>query len=152
GLMILGNWLATAQSRRPDDPEKISAPANVATETVGLLKASKVGDLSVLARGQGQDRVRLTIRNTSSKRLNVVLPAGLVASAAAGQGQGRGRGLQSMGLGMFSNRPGSFGQFRGTGSAEGLQSVAIGNSSLDPSLSVPAGESLDVTVTAVCLN
>ncbi|HMF36896.1 MAG TPA: hypothetical protein VKF17_09665 [Isosphaeraceae bacterium] len=150
GLMILGSSLATAQSRRPDDPEKISAPANVATETVGLLKASKVGDLSVLARGQGQDRVRLTIRNTSSKRLNVVLPAGLVASAAAGQGQGR--GLQSMGLGMFSNRPGSFGQFRGSDSAEALQSVAIGNSSLDPSLSVPAGESLDVTVTAVCLN
>ena len=150
GLMILGSSLATAQSPRPDDPEKIPAPANGATETVDLLKASKVGDLSVVARGQGQDRVRLTIRNTSSKRLNVVLPAGLVASAAAGQGQGR--GLQSMGLGVFSNRPGSFGQFRGSGSAEELQSVALGNSSLDPSLTVPAGESLDVAVTAVCLN
>src|SRR5208337_994357 len=105
GLMILGSSLATAQSSRPDDPERISAPANVATATVDLLKASKVGELSVVARGQGQDRVRLTIRNTSSQRLNVILPAGLVASAAAGQGQGR--GLQSMGLGMFSNRPGS---------------------------------------------
>ena len=152
GLMILGSSLATAQSSRPDDPEKISAPANVATETVDLLKASKVGELSVVARGQGQDRVRLTIRNTSSKRLNVVLPAGLVASAAAGQGQGQGRGLQSMGLGMFSNRPGSFGQFRGSGGDEGLQSVAIDSSSLDSSITVPAGESLDVTVTAVCLN
>lgn len=148
GLMILGSSLATAQSSRPDDPEKISAPANVVTETVDLLKASKVGDLSVVARGQGQDRVRLTIRNTSSKRLNVVLPAGLVASAPAGQG----RGLQSMGLGMFSNRPGSFGQFLGNGGDEGLQSMAIDDSSLNPSMTVPAGESLDVTVTAVCLN
>src|SRR5208282_3241291 len=128
----------------------ISAPANVATATVDLLKASKVGELSVVARGQGQDRVRLTIRNTSSQRLNVILPAGLVASAAAGQGQGR--GLQSMGLGMFSNRPGSFGQFRGSGGDEGLQSVAIDDSALDSSITVPAGESLDVTVTAVCLN
>ncbi|MGA9922703.1 MAG: hypothetical protein WBQ29_04810 [Isosphaeraceae bacterium] len=150
GLMILGSSPATAQSSRPDDPEKISPPANVATDTVDLLKASKMGDLSVLARGQGQDRVRLTIRNTSSKRLNVVLPAGLVASAAAGQGQGR--GLQSMGLGMFSNRPGSFGQFRGTGGDEGRQSVAIDDSAFNPSMTVPAGESLDVTVAAVCLN
>jgi len=150
GLMILGSSLATAQSSRPDDPERISAPANVATATVDLLKASKVGELSVVARGQGQDRVRLTIRNTSSQRLNVILPAGLVASAAAGQGQGR--GLQSMGLGMFSNRPGSFGQFRGSGGDEGLQSVALDDSSLDSSITVPAGESLDVTVTAVCLN
>jgi len=148
--MILGSSLATAQSSRPDDPERISAPANVATATVDLLKASKVGELSVVARGQGQDRVRLTIRNTSSQRLNVILPAGLVASAAAGQGQGR--GLQSMGLGMFSNRPGSFGQFRGSGGDEGLQSVALDDSSLDSSITVPAGESLDVTVTAVCLN
>jgi len=152
GLMILGSSPATAQSSQPDDPEKISPPANVATDTVDLLKASKMGDLSVVARGQGQDRVRLTIRNTSSKRLNVVLPAGLVASAAAGQGQGRDRGLQSMGLGMFSNRPGSFGQFRGTGGDEGWQSVAIDDSALNPSMTVPAGESLDVTVAAVCLN
>jgi hypothetical protein len=149
GLMILGSSLATAQSSRPDDPEKISPPANVATDTVDLLKASKMGDLSVVARGQGQDRVRLTIRNTSSKRMNVVLPAGLVASAA---GQGQGRGLQSMGLGMFSNRPGSFGQFRGTGGDEGRESVAIDDSALNPSMTVPAGESLDVTIAAVCLN
>ncbi|MGZ3470315.1 MAG: hypothetical protein ACXWO1_11645, partial [Isosphaeraceae bacterium] len=152
GLMILGSSPATAQSSRPDDPEKISPPANVATDTVDLLKASKMGDLSVVARGQGQDRVRLMIRNTSSKRLNVVLPAGLEASAAAGQGQGQGRGLQSMGLGMFSNRPGSFGQFRGTGGDEGRQSVAIDDSAFNPSMTVPAGESLDVTVAAVCLN
>jgi hypothetical protein len=79
----------------------------------------------------------------------VVLPAGLVASAATGQGRG---GLQSMGLGMFSNRPGSFGQFRGTGGGEGLQSVAVDDAALSSSITVPAGESLDVTVPAVCLN
>jgi hypothetical protein len=150
GVLIMGSSLGTAQASRPDDPERISPPDNVATETVDLLKASKTGDLSVVARGQGQDRIRLTIRNTSSKRLSVVLPAGLVASAAAGQGQGR--GFQSMGLGMFSNRPGSFGQFRSAGGDEGLQSVAIDNSSLIPSMTVPAGESMDVSVTAVCLN
>src|SRR5271166_3849549 len=152
GLMILGSSLATAQSSRLDDPEKISPPANVATDTVDLLRASKMGDLSVVARGQGQDRVRLTIRNTSSKRLNVVIPAGLVASAAAGQGPGQGRGFQSMGLGMFSNRPGGFGQFRASGGEEDQQSVALDSSSLGSAITVPAGESLDVTVTAVCLN
>ncbi len=154
GVMILAGSPATAQSSRPDDPERISAPANVATATVDLLKASQVGELSVVARGQGQERVCLTIRNTSSQRLNVVLPAGLVASAAAGQGQGRGPGggFQSMGLGMFSNHRGGFGQFRGSGGDEELQSVALDSSSLDSSITVPAGESLDVTVTAVCLN
>jgi len=149
GFLILGSSQAAAQSSRADDPERISAPAEVVTETVALLKAKESGDLKVVARGQGQDKVRLTIRNTSSKRLNVVLPAGLVASAAAGQGRG---GLQSMGLGMFSNRPGSFGQFRGTGGAEGLQSVAVDDAALSSSITVPAGESLDVTVPAVCLN
>ncbi len=154
GIMILAGTPAMAQSSGPDDPEKISAPANVATATVDLLKASKAGELSVVARGQGQDRVRLTIRNISSKRLNVVLPAGLVASAAAGQGQrqGQGGGFQSMGLGMFSNRPGGFGQFRGSGGDEELRAAALENSPLDSSITVPAGESLDVTVTAVCLN
>ena len=48
----------------------------MATDTVDLLKASKMGDLSVVARGQGQDRVRLMIRNTSSKRLDAVLRRG----------------------------------------------------------------------------
>jgi len=57
-----------------------------------------------------------------------------------------------MGLGMFSNRPGGFGQFRGSGGDDRPQSVALDSSALDSSITVPAGESLDVTVTAVCLN
>ncbi len=53
---------------------------------------------------------------------------------------------------MLSNRLGSFGQFRRAESDEGPQSVANNGSSLGPSMTIPAGESLDVNVTAVCLN
>jgi hypothetical protein len=151
GLLVLGGFSATAQTTRPADPEGTPAPAGVITETVDLLKAGKAGALNVVARGQGQDRVRLTIRNTSGKRLNVVIPPGLVASAAASQ-PGRGGGLQSMGLGMFSNRPGSFGMFQGSGSTSGFQSVPVNDASRSPSVTVPAGESLDLTVPGVCLN
>ena len=104
----------------------------------------------MVARGQGQDRVHLTIRNTSGKRLNVVIPPGLVASAAAAQRGGG--GLQSMGLGMFSNRPGSFGMFRGNGSSQGFQSVPVNDPFATPTVTVPAGESLELSVPAVCLN
>jgi hypothetical protein len=149
GLLILGASGATAQTSQPADPESTSPPAEVVTETVELLKAGKAGELHVVARGQGQDRVHLTIRNTTAKRLNVVIPPGLVAAAAAGQ---RGGGLQSMGLGMFSNRPGSFGEFRGSATPEGLQSVSVDDSSGKASVTVPAGESLDLSVPAVCLN
>lgn len=157
GLLILAASSATAQTARPADPESTAPPAAVITETVDLLSADKAGALAVTARGQGQDRVRLTIRNTSGKRLNVVIPPGLVASASAGQpggggGGGRGGAFQSMGLGMFSNRPGSFGMFQGNGSAVGFQSVPVNDPSRVPSVTVPSGESLDLTVPAVCLN
>src|SRR5262245_42935121 len=94
GLFLLGAQ-PPAQTSPAEDGRSTAAPVAVVTETVDLLKASKAGDLGVVARGQGQDRVRLSIHNTSAKRLNVVLPPGLVASSAAGQ---RGGGLQSMGL------------------------------------------------------
>lgn len=152
GLLVLGTTSATAQTASPADPESTPPPAAAATETVDLLKADRAGTLSVTARGQGQDRVRLTIRNTSGKRLNVVIPPGLVASATASQPGGRGGGLQSMGLGLFSNRPGSFGLFQG-GSTQGFQSVSITDSDSPRSaVTVPAGESLDFTIPAVCLN
>ena len=57
-----------------------------------------------------------------------------------------------MGLGMFANRPGNFGQFRGHAGEEEQPSVAIASSAPVPLVTVPTGESLDVTVTAVCLN
>jgi hypothetical protein len=149
GLMMLGAQPAAAQTSRPTDIEKITLPAEIVTETVDLLKASKAGDLDVVARGQGQDRVHLTIHNTSKKRLNVVLPAGLVAASAAGQRRG---GLQSMGLGMFSNRPGSFGQFQSPVANGGLQSVPVQGSALTNAVTVPMGETLEFTVPGVCLN
>ena len=147
GVLILAPLQAPAQSPRLEDSEPTAAPAEVVTQTVDLLKASQSGELGVVARGQGQDRAQLTIRNTSQKRLNVVLPAGLVASATAGQG----RGMQSIGLGAVSNRPGGFGEFA-IGRPEGLQSVNLEAVADKPSVTVPAGETLELSVPAVCLN
>ena len=122
GLLLLGGSAATAQVPAPIPaaarPEPSAPPADVATETVDLLKAGQSGDLVVTARGQGQDKVRMTLRNTSRRRLNVVVPPGLVAASkvaqAGGGGGGRGGGgLQSIGLGSVTNRPGAFGEFQG---------------------------------------
>ena len=147
GVLILAPLQAPAQSPRLDDSELTTAPPEVLTRTVDLLKASKSGELSAVAHGQGQDRALLTIRNTSQTRLNVVLPAGLVASATAGQG----RGLQSIGLGTISNRPGGFGEFA-MGRPEGLQSVKLEVAANKPSVTVPVGETLELSVPSVCLN
>ena len=76
GLMILGASSATAQTTRPADPRAPTPPPRWSPRRSTCSRPSKAGDLNVVARGQGQDRVRLTIRNTSSKRLNVVVPPG----------------------------------------------------------------------------
>ncbi|WP_165244249.1 hypothetical protein [Paludisphaera soli] len=145
-LMFVASPVSAA--RPTDEAEPSTAPSEAsATETVDLLKAAKAGELDVTARGQGQDKVHLSIRNASSKRLNVIVPPGLVASSNLGQG---GRGFQSMGLGMITNRPGSFGRFQGSG-APGFRSMPVDGSDR-PSVAVPVGETLDVTVPAVCLN
>lgn len=146
-LMYLGG---PAAAGRPLDDEPSTLPAAATTtETVDVLKAADAGDLKVSARGQGQDKVRLSIENVSGKRLNVVIPPGLVASSNLGQGGG-GRGFQSMGLGAINNRPGSFGRFEGS-SAPGFRSMPVAGSA-SPSLTVPAGETVDVSVPGVCLN
>jgi hypothetical protein len=157
--MFMGASLATAQTQRPavPDREPSSAPAVVATETVNLLEASRAGDLDVVARGHGQDRVNLTIHNRSSRRLNVVVPPGLVASSAVGQGRAGGGGaggggLQSMGLGSVSNREGAFGEFRGTAPPAGLQSVAATDAARSHMVTVPIGETIKLTLPSVCLN
>lgn len=150
GLILMAGPGADAQTARAAAPEPSAPPAAVDTRDVDLLAAMKQGEIDVVARGQGQDKVHLTVKNTSAKRLNVVLPAGLVASSAAAQG-GRGGGLQSMGLGSFSNRPGGFGQLRTAGSG-GLHSVGVSGGLAAPALTVPAGETMEVTVPAVCLN
>ncbi len=155
GMMGMGA-LATAQTptTRSTAAEPTSRPVDVATETVDLLKASQAGDLAVVARGQGQDHVRLSIQNTSKRRLNVIIPPGLVAANLVGQGAGGagGRGgMQNMGLGSISNRDGAFGDFQAAPRV-GLRSVAAVDDRPTHGLAVPVGETLDLSVPAVCLD
>jgi hypothetical protein len=141
----------------PAEPAEPAPSATAVTETVRVLDAKKSGDLALEVRGQGQDRVRVSIRNTSNKRLNVVLPPGLVAASAVGQG-GRGAaggaGFQSMGLGTPTNRLGSFGQFQEPSEpAPGLQSIPVASDPMRQStVTVPVGQTVDLTIPAVCLN
>ncbi len=154
--LFLGASLATAQTptTAPVQSEPSAPPVEVVSETVDLLKASKAGDLEVLAHGQGQDRVRMTIRNTTSRRLNVIIPPGMIAASklAQGGGAGGGRGMQSIGLGSVTNREGAFGDFRGEGAVAGLRSVPPTTDAATRSVAVPAKETIDVTVPGVCLN
>ena len=123
-----------------------SRSVEVATATVNVLEAGRAGDLNVVAKGQGQDRVHLTLHNRSKRRLNVIIPPGLVAASAAGQGAGgggggRGGGFQSMGLGSIGNREGAFGEFHGTASPpSGLQSIAATDLDVSRHVTVPVGE------------
>ncbi|WP_422931198.1 hypothetical protein [Singulisphaera sp. PoT] len=133
------------------EPDAPAPTADAVTETVDILKASQAGDLVIEARGNGQDRVRLGLKNTSTKRLKVVIPPGLVASATA---QGGGRGFQSMGLGTVTNQPGSFGEFRAEASnSAGFHSVAVAaDVAGEGAVTVPAGQRIELIVPGVCLN
>ncbi len=152
GLLTFST-LGAAAAGEPEEP----IPGNDAqAETVKVLDAEKAGTLAVEVRGQGQDRVRVTLKNTSTKRLNVVLPPGLVASSATAQpgggGAGGGGGFQSMGLGSVSNRSGGFGQFAAANSSPGFRSIAPSDPSTKPAVTVPAGQKVDLDIPAVCLN
>ena len=61
GLMVLGGSIATAQGPSPAavGSEPSAPPVEVNSATVDILQASQAGDLAVVARGQGQDRVHL---------------------------------------------------------------------------------------------
>ena len=155
--LFLGGSIATAQTTTatPVRSEPSAPPVEVVTETVDLLKASKSGDLAVAAHGQGQDRVRMTIRNTTNRRLNVIIPPGMVAAskvAQAGGAAGGGRGMQSIGLGSVTNREGAFGEFQGEAAVAGLRSVPPTTDAATRSVAVPARETVDVSVPGVCLN
>jgi len=160
GLMLVGGSIAAGQTKdtTPSAPEPSAPPVEVTTATVDLLEASRAGDLNVVARGQGQERVHLALHNRSTRRLNVVIPPGLVAASALGQGAGggaggRGGGFQSMGLGSVANREGAFGEFRGTDPpAAGLQSIAATDEALSRHVAVPVGETIELSIPAVCLN
>ncbi len=140
------------------EPQEPIPGADAQAETVKVLDAEKAGTLTVEVRGQGQDRVRMTLRNKSAKRLNVVLPPGLVASSSVGQGGaaaggGAGGGFQSMGLGSVSNRSGGFGQFASNTSSPGFRSIPpSGDPASKPAVTVPAGQKVDLDIPSVCLN
>lgn len=136
-----------------DEPSEPLPTAEARAESVKILDAKKAGDLAIELRGRGQSAVSMTIKNTSARRLNVVLPPGLVAASAVGQGAGGG-GLQNMGLGAPGNRPGTFGQFAppaGNGGV-GFRSVGITAEAGVSSVAVAAGKSVEIEMPALCLN
>jgi hypothetical protein len=154
-VILMVGGAARGQAPGAKDSEPSSAPAGLATETVDLLGGRNAGDLDVVARGHGQDRVKLSIHNRSNHRLNVVIPPGLVASSAVGQpggGGGAGGRLQSIGLGSVSNREGAFGEFRTASTSGGLLSVGTANEAISNQVAVPVGETVDLTIPGVCLN
>lgn len=150
GLILLsGSAISNYHARAADPAPAPDSPALPATESISVLQGQAQGLLKVDARGAGQDRVRVTLTNSSPKRLNVVLPPGLVASSVTGQG------FQSMGLGGVNARLGSFGGFHASGSVAdpGLQSVGTGREAETAELlGVSPGQTLDLTIPAVCLN
>ncbi len=121
-----------------------------ATETVQILDAARSGDLAVTVRGAGDDHVAFRLINKSARRLNVVIPPGLVAAASTGQPGGG--GFQSMGLGVPTTNPGSFGAFRSPGSSgEGFRSVAAAPALIE-GIGVSPGQTIHLSVPSVCLN
>lgn len=152
GSALLAAGLTASAWAEPVEP---APKLDTTNETVNVLEASKTGELGLELRGAGQDRVKMTLKNTSGHRLKVVLPAGLVASSVAAQPRGGagGGGFQSMGLGSASNKAGSFGEFRSTGEkTAGFRSVGVEPKAADPSIAVPAGQSVELMLTSVCLN
>jgi hypothetical protein len=134
-------------SARAQEPLELPPGPAMLGETIDILRAQRAGDLAVDARGAGNDRVELTLRNTSARRLHVILPPGLVASAASGQ-------FQSMGLGSPSNQPEAFGRFDSVSPAglPGFQSIPVSGGSNAQAVTVPSGEEVSVSLPAVCLN
>jgi hypothetical protein len=123
---------------------------------VKILDARKSGDLGVELRGRGQAQVRMILKNNSAKRLNVVIPPGLIAASTVGQGAGGAGGapgLQSMGLGAPTNKPGGFGNFGNAGdNAVGFRSMPVAPEFDRSAVVVPAGQTVELELPAVCLN
>ena len=136
----------------PEGP--VPSPALAAPiDTVSVLQAKKAGDLAMELRGAGETKVRISLKNTSDRKLKVVLPPGLVASSVTAQG--RGGGFQSMGLGSVGNLPGSFGDFRKpiASNTTGFRSVNVsGQINEDRVVSIPVGQTVAMTLPSVCLN
>lgn len=144
GSLITGAGLARAQDAEPADP--VPGPEFQA-EAVDLLRARDAGLVGVELRGAGEEAVRVALHNASPRRLRVVLPPGLVASSATGQ-------FQSMGLGLPSNRPNSFGAFQpaGPGPESGAFRSVAPTPDADDAITLAPGRSVEFAVPAVCLN
>ena len=158
GLLATTLTGASVAAVSSDDDGEPAPPAD-ASAAVSVLDARKAGDLAVEVRGAGEAKVKMVLKNTSGKRLKVVVPPGLVASSAAGQGRGGGAGgagggFQSMGLGSVSNRGDAFGEFRGEAGGEttGFRSVRVDDLNAEKAIAVPAGKTIELTVSSVCLN
>jgi hypothetical protein len=157
GLFACLLLAGTATTRAGEPAEPLPAP-NAATQTVEILQGQKEGAIQVVVRGQGADRVKFNIKNNSGKRLRVVIPPGLVAAsnvAQAGGAGGGGPGFQSMGLGLPTNAPGSFGQFRNATTeteAEGFRSVPLQAGPAPDGVIVPENKDVTFIVPSVCLN
>ena len=57
-----------------------------------------------------------------------------------------------MGLGAATDRAGAFGQFRDKSAPDGLQSIPPNDDSQASTVTVPVGQTVELTVPAVCLN
>jgi hypothetical protein len=135
-----------------DEPAEPLPGAESHTTIVNILDAQKSGDLEVIVRGGGEDHVQFTLKNHSPRRLNVVLPPGLVAAASTSQAGGGGGGLQSMGLGQPDNPPGAFGQFQANPPETGLRAVEASPAEPSNTVAVPSGQTVEFNVPSVCLN
>ncbi len=144
GLVALLAFSSPARAQGPADRVP-GHDSDVAT--VSILDAQREGRLTIDARGQGDQLVRLSLRNEGDSRLNVVLPPGLVAAAASAQPGG---GFQSMGLGVPTRTPGGFGAFAGQNAPEGFRSMPATAS--PRGVAIAPGETAEMTVPAVCLN
>jgi hypothetical protein len=89
--------------------EKASKKKAVEIPELNLLDAVRAGEVSVNAEGIGDGRMMVSVTNNSPRKLNVVLPPGLVASGATGQFGGMG----GMGGGMMGGMGGGMGGMGG---------------------------------------
>jgi hypothetical protein len=138
--------VAGAFADEPANP--LPAPDSTA-RAVDILKAEQDGLIQLKVRGQGADRVRFSLQSSSKQRLRIVLPPGLVAACTTAQG-GAG-GFQSMGLGVPTDSPGRFGEFRGSGQTEGFRSMPV-DAEPTGGILVPPGQTVQLNVPSVCLN
>jgi len=137
--LILAGWPALAEP-----PEPAPEP-DAGTRILDVLEARDSGAIKVETRGDGGERVRLTIRNVSPRRLLVVFPPGLVASAAAGQ-------VQSMGLGDPANDRVAFGKFPSLDASSASEPFSESDAPRARGVAVPVGRVVVLRVPAVCLD